>query len=89
MRFVWDEKKARANFRKHRVSFEEAQTVFKDDDARIFEDFGHSDDEDRFNIIGRSTSLRYLFVCHCYRREDVTRIISARKASSAEMRLYF
>lgn len=83
MRFEWDEKKAKANFRKHRVRFEEAQTVFKDDSAKIFVDEMHSDDEDRFDIIGRSASSRYLFVCHCYRREDVIRIISARKADAA------
>ena len=89
MRFEWDEKKNRANFRKHRVRFEEAQTVFEDDAACLFADDAHSDDEARFIIIGRSTSSRYLFVCHCYRTKDAIRIISARKASAAEIRLYF
>jgi uncharacterized protein len=89
LRFEWDEAKARANRRKHGVSFEEARTVFFDEDALLRPDAEHSDEEDRFVLLGLSGTLRLLLVCHCYREEDsVIRIISARKASRYERRQY-
>ncbi|HEX6904870.1 MAG TPA: BrnT family toxin [Thermoanaerobaculia bacterium] len=88
-RFEWDESKNEGNQRKHGVSFEEAQTVFSDDHALFRGDPDHSDDEDRFLLLGLSSLLRTLVVCHCYREsEDVIRIISARKANSEERAQY-
>ena len=89
MQFVWDIAKANANKLKHGVSFEEAQTVFQDSYAlRIF-DPDHSDDEDRFILLGLSSASRILVVCHCYRENDeVIRIISARKATRRESSTY-
>jgi len=85
MRFEWDESKNRDNLRKHRISFEEAQTVFLDENAIRFFDPDHSADEDRFLMLGISYRLRVLVVCHCFRVNDSTiRIISARKADKAE-----
>jgi uncharacterized DUF497 family protein len=85
IRFEWDEKKNRQNIRKHGISFEEAQSVFLDDHAMRFYDPDHSEDEDRFLMLGMSFTLRILIVCHCYReRDDVIRIISARKATRQE-----
>jgi hypothetical protein len=66
--FEWDENKARSNLKKHGVSFEEAQSVFLDENARIIPDPEHSDDEDRFVLLGLSASVRLLTVCHCYRQ---------------------
>ena len=78
LRFDWDERKAAANRRKHGVSFEEAQTVFLDEDALLRPDEEHSEDEDRFVLLGLSAHLRTLVVCHCYRQQDeVIRIVSA------------
>lgn len=85
MRFEWDDAKSRQNLRKHGVSFEEAQTVFMDENAVRFFDPDHSDDEDRFLMLGISFRLRVLVVCHCFRQSDsVIRIISARKADKGE-----
>jgi len=89
LRFEWDERKATTNRRKHGVSFEEARTVFVDEDALQIPDPDHSDDEDRFIMLGVSSRLRVLVVCHCYRKADeVIRIISARKADGRERRQY-
>lgn len=89
MQFLWDEKKNRANRRKHGVSFEEAQTAFFDERAKVFFDPDHSEDEDRFILLGVSFRLRVLVVCHCYRENDkVIRIISARKADRSEQEDY-
>jgi uncharacterized DUF497 family protein len=89
LRFEWDEQKNLANIAKHQVSFEEAQTVFSDISARVIADPDHSDDEDRFVIMGISSKLRVLVVCHCYRKNDeVIRIISARKATKNEVSNY-
>jgi uncharacterized protein len=89
LRFEWDPTKDSANKRKHGVSFEEAQTVFADDSALLIHDPDHSEDEDRFVLLGVSSSLRALVVCHCYRHgNDVIRIISARKADRRERLLY-
>ena len=89
MRFEWDTEKASINQKKHGVTFEEAQTVFGDYDAlRIF-DPDHSEDEDRFILLGMSAVLRILVVCHCYRENDEKiRIISARKATKKESAAY-
>lgn len=89
IRFAWDEKKSRENKKKHGVSFEEAQTVFLDENAIRYYDPDHSPDEDRFIIMGMSLMLRVLVVCHCYRADDmVIRIISARKADKKERTVY-
>lgn len=89
LRFVWDQRKATENARKHGVSFEEAQSVFLDDQALFQADPEHSSDEDRFLLLGVSSRLRILVVCHCYREaNDVIRIISARKATRPERRQY-
>jgi hypothetical protein len=88
--FEWDEKKNRENRRKHGVSFDEAQTVFFDENAIRFFDPDHSRDEDRFLMFGISVRLRTLVVCHCYRaRDEVIRIISARKANRKEEKVYW
>jgi hypothetical protein len=90
IQFEWDEEKSRENKRKHRVSFEEAQTVFLDENAIRFFDPDHSQDEDRFIMLGMSFTLRVLVVCHCYREDDsVIRIISARKADKREQSDYW
>lgn len=87
--FEWDEGKNRANRRKHGISFEEARTAFLDENARVVPDPEHSQEEDRFILLGVSTSLRVLVVCHCYRQGDeVIRIMSARKADREEQRQY-
>ena len=87
--FEWDDKKAKRNFEKHEVSFEEAQTVFFDEMAIQFWDEPHSDTEDRFLMLGLSNKLRILLVVHCFRESDSTiRIISARKATKKEMAEY-
>lgn len=89
MRFAWDEAKAEENIRKHGITFEEASTVFADENARLKHDPDHSQTEDRFLLLGFSAKLRVLIVCHAYRENDeVIRIISARKATSSERRQY-
>jgi len=88
--FVWDERKNLANQRKHGVSFEEAQTAFLDERARVFFDPDHSEDEDRFILLGMSFQVRVLVVCHGYREDDlVVRIISARRADRREEEDYW
>lgn len=85
----WDARKASANERKHRVSFEEAKTAFLDENARVIPDPEHSQDEDRFVLLGLSIKLRLLVVVHAYRESDhVIRLISARKADPSERRQY-
>lgn len=89
LRFDWDEAKADENLSKHGVSFLEATTVFEDERARLVADPDHSENEDRFILLGLSWSLRVLVVVHCYRMEDeIIRIISARKATRAETQQY-
>jgi len=89
LRFEWDAAKDRANQKKHGVSFEEAQSVFLDDNARLIDDPDHSVDEERFILIGISSRPRTLVVCHCLRqRGNVIRIISARKADRSERSIY-
>lgn len=89
MRFEWDLAKAAANLRKHQVSFEEARTVFFDDFAVQFFDEAHSGDEERFIMLGMSSSAKLLVVCHCERAGgEVIRIVSARKATRSEATYY-
>lgn len=88
--FEWDEDKNRENIKKHGVSFQEAQTIFLDENAMRFFDPDHSQDEDRFIMLGMSFKLRVLVVCHCHRKNDtVIRIISARKADKHEAMGYW
>ncbi len=89
LKFIWDQKKATTNLTKHGVSFEEAKTVFFDDYARLIADPEHSQEEDRFILLGFSVRLRLLIVCHSYRENGQTiRIISARNAKRPEQRQY-
>lgn len=87
--FEWDERKNEINKVKHKVSFEEAQTVFYDERALVIDDPEHSQEEERFIILGMSTRANLLIVCHCYHASDtVIRIISARKATKTESMHY-
>ena len=89
LKFEWDEQKSRDNLRKHGVTFTEAQTIFFDEDAVEFYDDEHSLQEDRFLLLGLSSKLRVLLVCHCLRDAgSVIRIISARKATKNERGMY-
>jgi len=89
IRFAWDDVKADENRRKHGVSFEEASTVFSDENGRLKHDPDHSQKEDRFLLLGFSAKLRLLIVCHAYRENDeLIRIISARKATPNERKQY-
>ncbi|MBQ9763984.1 MAG: BrnT family toxin [Phascolarctobacterium sp.] len=89
LRFEWDENKNSINKRKHKVSFEEAKSVFEDVEALIIDDPEHSEQEERFIIMGFSSKARLLVVCHCYRaNETIIRIISARKATERESMQY-
>ena len=89
IKFAWDESKNRLNRRKHGVSFEEAKAVFYDENAIQFPDPDHSQDEDRFLMLGVGYRLRVLIVCHCFREGDsIIRIISARKATKKEIERY-
>ncbi len=88
--FEWDENKNQINQKKHKISFEEAVSVFYDEMALMRDDPDHSEDEDRFVIMGMSDSKKLLVVCHCYRDSDtIIRIISARKATTTESRQYY
>ena len=88
--FVWDERKNRANERKHGVSFEEARTAFYDENVKEYFDPDHSAEEDRFILLGISSRLRVPVVCHCYRESEVMiRIISARRADKIERGVYW
>ena len=89
LRFEWDEKKNRENIKKHGIPFGEAKTVFLDEHAIRFFDPDHSEDEDRFIMLGMSFKLRILVVCHCFRKNEASiRIISARKAAKQEANCY-
>ena len=90
MIFEWDKRKEKANIKKHGVSFDEARTSFYDEHAVVFHDPDHSDEEDRFILLGTSYKLNTLVVCHCFREEEtVIRIISARKADKDESNEYW
>ena len=90
--FEWDPEKARQNLRKHEVAFEEAATVFQDAVAGSLYDEEHSDQEDRWITLGRSSSGRVLVVCHTFDEttgvEIRIRIFSARPATRRERRQY-
>ena len=89
LHFEWDEAKAKANVKKHGLSFEEAKSVFLDDRAKLIPDPDHSIGEERFVLLGYSSSLKLLVVCHCYRVEGhIIRLISARKATRKEALIY-
>jgi uncharacterized DUF497 family protein len=88
--FEWDKKKNSSNRKKHGVSFEEAINVFADEKALVIQDPDLSEEEYRFILLGLSSRLRNLLVCHCYRQSDsVIRIISARKARQSEQQQYW
>lgn len=87
MSFQWDERKAKANLKKHGVSFDEAKTVFEDPRVRPESDRLHSIEEERFWAIGMSHRQRILVVHYCHRFEAI-RIISARKATAHELMFY-
>lgn len=87
--FEWDEAKNKANIKKHGISFEEAESVFYDEYALFKADPDHSENEDRFLLLGLSAKLRLLLVCHCFEVDDgLIRVISCRKASRKEKPLY-
>jgi uncharacterized protein len=87
--FLWDDRKVAANLRKHRVSFQEAITAFYDEDALHIPDPDHSLSKERFVLLGMSSRLRVLIVCHCFRAGDsAIRIYSARRATRRERELY-
>ena len=87
--FDWDKNKALSNQKKHKVSFQEAKSVFYDQNARLIHDPEHSLSEDRYILLGISHSSRLLVVCHCYQKNgQVIRLISARLANSRERQEY-
>ena len=89
IRFEWDERKSRENQRKHGVSFDEARTVFFDQQAVEFYNDAYGEIEDRFLLLGVSAKLRILMICHCLREKgNVIRFLSARKATKHEQRDY-
>lgn len=89
LNFEWDEHKNEINKKKHGLSFETATEVFYDELAILFDDPDHSDDEERFLIIGMLKSSKFCIVSHCYRDNDnVIRLISARMATKSEIRYY-
>ena len=90
IKFEWDENKNSINQKKHNVSFDEAKTVFYDPNALLISDPEHSQEEERFILLGTSQKANLLVVCHCTREsETVIRIISARKATKAESKQYY
>lgn len=85
MKFTWDPEKAKSNLKKHKISFDEAISVFHDPMAKIAEDPDHSVEEDRFLLIGHSSKANLLIVVHIYKEDDEKiRIVSARKATKRE-----
>jgi uncharacterized DUF497 family protein len=88
--FSWDDRKNSVNLRKHGISFEEAQTVFFDEHALEYFDPGHSEEENRYLMLGLSYRLRVLVVSHSLRKKgSEIRIISARKATKKEQKVHF
>jgi len=87
--FEWDEQKNESNRKKHGIWFEEAQQVFDDPNGLVFYDEVHSNDEDRFLLLGSSGSTRVLVIVFCERKKnEIIRIISARKATKKEIKRY-
>lgn len=90
LEFEWDKNKEKRNIKKHGLSFHDAKTVFYDEYALQFYDPDHSEDEDRFILLGINHQQKTLVVCHCYREdENVIRIISARNADVSESNDYW
>ena len=88
--FAWDRRKARSNLANHSVSLDEARTVFLDESARLIDDPDHSEDEERFVLLGYSFQARCLIVSHCYRESgSMIRLISARRATAQEEEVYW
>ena len=88
--FSWDDRNNKANQAKHRVSFEEAQSVFFDENAIEYYDPDHSESEDRFLMLGHSYRVRILVVSYTLRKDGIEiRIISAKKATKKEQEAYF
>ena len=88
--FFWDDDKNISNKQKHGISFEEAQTIFFDENAIEFDDPDHSINEERFILLGLNQNFKVLVVCYCYRKDDTEiRIITARKATKKEQKVYF
>jgi len=88
MEFHWDDRKSKSNKTKHGISFEEARSVFLDEYARLKHDPDHSIDENRYLLLGISSSLRILVVVHTVIEDDIIRLISARKATRRESKQY-
>lgn len=89
MNFEWDDKKNKTNIKKHGISFQEASTVFFDENAILFDDVVHSKIEERFLLLGLSDRANLCIVVHCYREADeIIRIISARPATKKEIKTY-
>ncbi len=88
IRFEWDPAKDTSNQKKHGISFSEAQTVFSDQFGRLIADPDHSDEEERFILLGTSIDSKLLVVCHCINTDESIRIISARKAEKPERKIY-
>jgi hypothetical protein len=90
--FEWDKNKAKANLRKHKISFDEAKTIFNDPLTITFRDDFHSDEEDRLISVGMSANNRILLVVNTESEESenafVVRIISCRKATASERKIY-
>lgn len=87
--FDWDKRKNLSNIEKHGVSFQMAAAAFFDPDAKTIDDWRHSQDEDRFILLGYVKEYELLSVCHCFRGSDeIVRIISARAATQTERRIY-
>ena len=87
--FEWDERKNKINKQKHGIAFEEAMTVFYDENGLLISDEEHSMDEQRFILLGMSKAANMLVVCHCIRNGDTIRIISSRKATKQESKQYY
>lgn len=92
MRFEWDEIKNQENIKKHNIAFEEAKTVFFDENMIRWDDLNHTNfdaTEERFYALGRSTYHNILIVCFCERNGDTIRLISARTANKKQKEDYY
>jgi len=88
LNFEWDEVKNTSNQIKHGICFDEARSVFSDELGRLIPDPDHSENEERFVLMGVSHKNNLLTVCHCERKSNTIRIISARKADKYERKQY-
>ena len=86
--FEWDILKNRINIKRHRISFESAVSAFFDEFGILIKDTLHSETEDRFVLIGYSEECGLSVICHCFRENEIIRIISARKATKREAYVY-